>query len=57
MNGVLLSAVGGDISGTIGTMFDGFEAQLWLVAPIGLGIAAVIWGVPKALAFAKRVAK
>lgn len=45
------------ISGAIGTVFDGFADQLWLVAPIGLGIALISWGLPKGIAFAKKVSK
>lgn len=44
------------ISGVIGTATDGFEDQLWLVAPIGLGIFALYWGLPKAKGFVKRLA-
>jgi hypothetical protein len=45
------------ISGAIGTMIDGFSDQLWLIVPIGLGIAVTIWGLPKGVAFLKKLAK
>lgn len=45
------------ISGVIGTAAADLTSQLWLIAPIGLGIAVVIWGVPKGLAFLKRASK
>jgi hypothetical protein len=48
---------GNTISGAIGTMVGDFSDQLWLVVPIGLGIAAVIWGLPKGVAFLKKLAK
>lgn len=43
------------IADVIGDAVSGFSAQLWLVAPIGLGIFAIMWGVPKAKAFVKRL--
>lgn len=45
------------ISGAIGTMTADYQDQLWLIVPIGLGIAAVIWGLPKGVAFLKKLAK
>ena len=45
-----------DIAGVIGDAVTGFTGQLWLVAPIGLGIFAIIWGLPKAKGFLKKLA-
>lgn len=44
------------ISSVIGDAVEGFASQLWLVAPIGLGIFAIIWGLPKAKGFLKKLA-
>lgn len=44
------------ISGVIGTATGDFTDQLWLVAPIGLGIFALYWGLPKAKGFLKKLA-
>jgi hypothetical protein len=45
------------ISGTIGTMTAGFEDQLWLIAPGALVVALAVWGLPKGVAFFKKLAK
>lgn len=45
------------ISDSITTMVGSFSDQLWLIVPIGLGIAATIWGLPKGVAFLKKLAK
>lgn len=45
------------ISSVIGTAVSTFSAQLWLLAPIGLGIFAIMWGVPKGVRFVKSLAK
>jgi hypothetical protein len=45
------------VSGVVSTVFSGFGSELWTLAPAALAIAGIIWGVPKALSFAKRVAK
>jgi hypothetical protein len=45
------------ISGVIDTAIAGFEAQLWLIAPIGLGVFAVVWGLPRGVRFLKSLAK
>lgn len=44
------------ISSVIGDAVEGLTAQLWLVAPIGLAIFAIIWGLPKAKGFLKKLA-
>jgi hypothetical protein len=44
------------ISSVIGDAVSTYSAQLWLVAPIGLGIFAIIWGLPKAKGFLKKLA-
>lgn len=31
--------------------------ELLIVAPVAIGIAATLWGIPKAVSFFKRVAK
>lgn len=33
------------------------SAELLLVLPAGLGVAALLWGAPKAVGFFKRIAK
>lgn len=45
------------ISSVIGTAVDGFSDQLWLLAPIGLAIFAIVWGLPKGVRFVKSLAK
>lgn len=45
------------IGGAITTAVSGFQDQLWIVAPIGLGIAMILWGLPKATSFLKRLGK
>ena len=44
------------IASVIGDAISGFSDQLWLVAPIGLGLFAIVWGVPKAKGFLKKLA-
>lgn len=54
----LIYAAGTDsISSVIGDATSGVVSQLWLVAPIGLGIMAVVWGVPRGVRFLKSLAK
>lgn len=45
------------ISGVISTAVAGFTDQLWLIAPIGLGVMLILWGVPKGVGFLKRLSK
>lgn len=45
-----------DIAGTVTTGLDGLVPQLLTVGEAGLGVAFVIWGLPKAVRFFKRVA-
>ncbi len=45
------------ISGVIGAAVADFQDQLWLIAPIGLGVMAVVWGVPRGVRFLKSLAK
>lgn len=48
---------GDTISGAILTAVGQFSAQLWLIVPVGLAIGiGLIWGVPKAKSFFKKVA-
>lgn len=45
------------ISSVISTATATFVDQLWLIAPIGLGIFAVVWGLPRGVRFLKSLAK
>jgi len=45
------------ISSVIGDAVAGFTDQLWLIAPIGLGVFAVVWGLPRGVRFLKSLAK
>ncbi len=45
------------ISSVISTAVAGFTDQLWLIAPIGLGVMLIVWGVPKGVRFLKSLAK
>lgn len=45
------------IGTAVNTALDGISAELLLVLPAGLGVAGLIWGAPKAVAFFKRIAK
>lgn len=46
-----------DVASTITTAISGFDTQLLTVAGAGIGLAVIVWGVPKALGFFKRTAK
>lgn len=45
------------ISSVINTAVSGFTDQLWLIAPVGLGVMLVVWGVPRGVRFLKSLAK
>jgi hypothetical protein len=45
------------ISGSLSTAMTGFTEQLWLIVPIGLGVFAIVWGVPRGVRFLKSLAK
>lgn len=45
------------ISTTINSALSDVGPELLLVAPAAIGVAAILWGVPKAVGFFKRVAK
>lgn len=45
------------ISSVITAATSGITEQLWLVAPIGLGIMAIVWGVPKGVKFLKSLGR
>jgi|tagenome__1003787_1003787.scaffolds.fasta_scaffold16522184_1 hypothetical protein len=45
------------INGVVGDAFSGLGDQLWLLAPIGLGLVALTFGVPKGVALVKRLIK
>jgi hypothetical protein len=45
------------ISGVVGDAFSGLGDQLWTLAPIGLGLLALTFGVPKGVGLVKRLIK
>jgi len=45
-----------DITSVITNAFSGFGPILLAVAPVGLGIFLITWGLPKGIAFAKKLA-
>ncbi|WP_344071115.1 hypothetical protein [Microbacterium sediminicola] len=45
------------ISSVISAATSGITSELWLVAPIGLGIMAIVWGVPKGVRFLKSLGR
>lgn len=45
------------ISTTVNAAFSDLSAELLLVAPAAIGVAGILWGIPKAVGFFKRVAK
>ena len=45
------------IGTAVTTALGDLSTELLLVLPAGLGVAALIWGAPKALGFFKKVAK
>lgn len=50
---------GVDLSGLTSGLTDavtGLSTELWIVAPIALGLFAIFWGVPKGVAFLKSLA-
>lgn len=48
---------GDTISGAVLTALSGFGDQLWLIVPAALAVGiGIIWAVPKAKAFIKKVA-
>lgn len=44
------------IGTTVNGALSGIEAELLVVAPAAIGVAALLWGIPKAVRFFKRVA-
>jgi hypothetical protein len=57
MDTIVLAAEGDTVSGAITTALGGFADQLWLIAPAGLAIGiGIMWAIPKAKAFIKKVA-
>lgn len=45
------------IVSVISDAFESFSENLWLLAPIGLGIMAIRWGVPVGVRFVKSLSK
>lgn len=45
------------ISTTVNGALGDVNAELLLIAPAAIGVAALLWGIPKAVGFFKRVAK
>lgn len=50
------TAKGVDFAGAITTAFGKYSETLLAVAGVGLGIAFVMWGFPKAVRFFKKLA-
>lgn len=48
---------GVDLTAAVSTAFAGVQGQLLGLTATGVGIALVLWGVPKAVSFVKRLAK
>lgn len=46
-----------DMFSSVTTAFTGFGDTLLPLAGIGVGVALVIWGVPKGVGFIKKLAK
>lgn len=45
------------ISTVVNAALGDVAPELLLVAPVAIGVAATLWGVPKAVGFFKRIAK
>lgn len=46
-----------DLTNAVSTAFTGYDEAVLGLAGVGVGIALVLWGVPKAVGFVKRVAR